>query len=77
MPATKLRRFYEAIPFGRRTDRAAYVTSIAAMPDAVDGSEWKEDAAFNAAEAILNDPDLKQIYSAAIKDGCAIVDRTM
>jgi hypothetical protein len=66
MPTTKLRRFYEAMPFGRRTDRLAYVTRIAAMPDAVDGSEWKEDAALNAAEAILEDPSLKQIYAAAM-----------
>lgn len=71
-----LRRFYEALPFGRRTDRAAYVTSIVKMPDATHGSEWKEDEAFNAAEAILADPGLKTVYSAAIKDGCAILDRS-
>jgi hypothetical protein len=73
---TKLRRFFEALSSGRSTGRIAYVTAIAAMPQAVDGAKWKEDAAFIAAEAILDDPHLKQIYATAIKDGCAIVDRT-
>ncbi|QDM18186.1 hypothetical protein [Tardiphaga sp. vice278] len=74
MPNTKLRRFFETLPRGERTDRVAYVTSIAKMPDAADGCDWKEDTSFNAAEAILQNPNLKTLYSTAIKDGCAVTD---
>lgn len=72
---TKLRKFIETLSNGT-VGRAAYVTIAAAMPPAVDRAAWKEDLAFNAADAILASPDLKAVYSAAIKSGCAMVDPT-
>ena len=69
----RLRRFYEKMPYGKRSSRLAYVISVAALPDARPDSEWTEDGTFQAADAILADPGLKAVYKAAIENGCAIV----
>lgn len=69
---TKLRKFVETLSNGV-AGRVAYVTVAAAMSPAAELATWKEDFTFNAAEAILAAPDLKAVYAAAIKDGCALV----
>ena len=67
----RLRRFYESAP-DSRTGRVVYATSTAALarwlPDAV----WIEDTKFNAGDAILADPSLKEVYKEAILHGCAM-----
>lgn len=69
-----LRRFYEALPFGHRTNRVAYVSKDTSLPTASAGAEWTEDKTFRPGEAILENQGLKDVYATAIKDGCAIVD---
>ena len=69
----RLRRFYEKMPYGRKSDRVAYVISVTALPEAIPDAEWTEDPTFNAAEAVLADPGLKTVYKTAIERGCAIV----
>ena len=67
----RLRRFYESAA-DSRTGRVVYATSTAALarwlPDAV----WIEDTKFNAGDAILADPSLKDTYKEAILHGCAM-----
>ena len=67
----RLRRFYEKVPYGRTSSRVAYATSRAALPEAAPEAEWTEDAAFNAGDAVLANPLLKEIYKEAILKGCA------
>jgi hypothetical protein len=67
----RLRRFYEKVSFGRTSSRVAYATSAAALPEASPRAEWAEDATFNAGDAILADPLLKDVYKQAILKGCA------
>jgi hypothetical protein len=67
----RLRRFYEKVPYGRTSSRVAYATSVAALPKSLSDAEWTEDAAFNAGDAILADPLLKEVYKEAILKGCA------
>ncbi len=69
----RLRRFYEKMPYGRQSNRIAFVTSITALPDAVADAEWTEDPNFNATAAVLADPDLKTIFKTALEKGCAVV----
>jgi hypothetical protein len=61
----RLRRFYEP-------GRVAYTTSAAALSISLPDAEWTEDTAFNAGEAILADPTLKDVYKEAILKGCAM-----
>jgi hypothetical protein len=67
----RLRRFYEKVPYGQTSSRVAYATSKTALPEPSQDAEWTEDAAFNAGEAILANPLLKEIYKEAILKGCA------
>jgi hypothetical protein len=68
---TKLRLFVEHLA-SSGVGRRAYVTITASMPAPIEGATWIEQPAFNAAEAILEHPDLKSLYSDAIKFGCAV-----
>ena len=67
----RVRRFYEKVPYGQTSSRAAYATSRAALPEPSPAAEWTEDAAFNAGDAILANPLLKEVYKEAILKGCA------
>jgi hypothetical protein len=68
----RLRRFYEKVPYGQTSSRVAYATSTAALSKSLPDGEWAEDTKFNAGEAILADPTLKDVYKEAILKGCAI-----
>jgi hypothetical protein len=52
--------------------RRAFVTIAAKMPAPADGAKWVEQIDFNAADAILSDPNLKATYQTAIVTGCAV-----
>ena len=69
----RLRRFFEKLPCGIKSSRAAYVIKISSLPEAMPDAEWTEDATFSAAEAVLSDPQLKSVYKTALEKGCAIV----
>jgi hypothetical protein len=49
-----------------------YATSRAALSKTQPGAEWSEDTKFNAGDAILADPTLKDVYKEAILKGCAV-----
>jgi hypothetical protein len=68
----RLPRFYEKVPYGRTSSWVAYVTNRAALPDALPDAEWTEDEAFNAGDAILANPLLKEVYREGILKGCAV-----
>jgi len=67
----RLRRFHEKVPFGQTASRVAYATSASALPDASPGGEWAQDLGFNAGDAILANPSLKDVYKEAILKGFA------
>jgi hypothetical protein len=67
----RLRRFYEKVPYGRTSSRVAYAINTAALPESLPDAEWAEDATFNAGDAILVNPLLKEVYKEAILKGCA------
>ena len=67
----RLRRFYENAP-DSQTGRVVYATSIAALARCLPDAVWIEDTKFNAGDAILADPSLKDVYRKAILHGCAI-----
>jgi hypothetical protein len=69
----RLRRFFEKMPYGRRSSRVAYAISVAALPEALPDAKWTEDLSFRAAETVLGDPRLKPVYLMALEKGCAVV----
>ena len=71
----RLRKLIESNEVGQRTGREAFVLRPETLPPAEAGFEWRDDETFNAAEAILDEPSLKAIFSAAIKNGHVILKR--
>lgn len=71
----RLRKLIEASASGERSGREAFVLRPDTLPASHAGFEWREDATFNPADAILDDPSLKATFSEAIKDGHAILTR--
>jgi hypothetical protein len=66
-----LRRFHEKVPYGRTSSRIAYATNAAALPVASPGAARAQDEIFNAGDAILANPLLKDVYTKAILKGRA------
>ena len=62
-----LKRYLEWMTRGRRTGRTAYVLREWDLPAPLPGAEWAADSKFNAAEELLNDPQLKATIAAALK----------
>ena len=48
----RLRKYFEALPYGKRTGRVAYVIDPSTMPKPSTGAEWAEEKSFNAANKI-------------------------
>ena len=70
----RLQKFVEQGPNGEPPGRAAYVLRLDTLPPASPGMSWQQLSSFNAAEEILEDPDLKNVFKVAIANGFAIVE---
>jgi hypothetical protein len=71
----RLRKLLE-ISHEERTGRTAYVLRQETLPDPAPGFKWVEDSSFNAAETVLVNAALKEVFMSAIGTGYAIVDQT-
>jgi hypothetical protein len=56
-----------------RTGRTAYVLKPETLPNPAAGYKWVEDTSFNAAETVLVDATLKDVFKSAIANGYSIV----
>jgi hypothetical protein len=70
-----LKKYVEWMSRGRKTDRVAYVLDEWDLPEPQAGAEWAADNAFNAAEEVLRDPSLGDVFKSAIDDGSVVVRR--
>jgi len=69
----RLQKFVEQGAYGERTGRTAYAFNASILPEATKGLDWRPVTGFSAADEILADPDLKQVFAAALKHGYALV----
>jgi len=67
-----LRKYVEWMSRGRRTERIAYVLKEWNLPKPLPGAEWQLDSKFNVADELLENPDLKEVFSEALKKGAAL-----
>jgi len=44
------------------------------LPETIPASEWALDSKFNAAQEILRDPAIKDVFKAAIRGGTKVVE---
>ncbi|MDH2341528.1 hypothetical protein [Bradyrhizobium sp. SSUT77] len=69
----RLQKFVERGGVGEGPGRAVYVIDLAKLPEPSRGFEWHVVGDFIPGEAILADPELKQVFEVALKRGCAVV----
>jgi hypothetical protein len=69
----RLQKFVELNAHGERSGQTAYAFNASVLPEPTRGLAWRPVAGFNAGDAVLNDPGLKQVFQTAIKQGYALV----
>jgi hypothetical protein len=70
---TELHKFVEKGQRGEEIGRAAYVFQSSSLPQPAEGMLWHPVRSFNAAEELLSDPSLGDVFKTAIENGCAVV----
>jgi hypothetical protein len=69
----RLQKFVEQDRNGEELGRTAYGFSRENLPPPGENLEWKAVPSFNAAEEVMEDPSLKDVFKAAIEESFAIV----
>lgn len=70
---TRLQRFIERGDGGETSGRVAYVLKPELLGPPQRNMQWKLYTSFNAAEEVLKEASLKDVYALALKHGLAIV----
>ena len=71
----RLQKFVEQGAYGERPGRTAYAFNATVLPEPKNGFDWPPVREFSAADEILSDAGLKEVFEAAIKHGYALVSR--
>lgn len=69
----RLQKFVEQGAYGERPGRTAYAFNASTLPEPKKGLDWRPVAEFSAADEILADASLKQVFEAALKYGYAVI----
>ena len=69
----RLQKFVEQGAKGEKPGRVAYVLRLESRPEADEGMTWQKVESFNAGDELLEYAGLKEVFSLAIKNGCALV----
>jgi hypothetical protein len=72
---TRIRKFVEALDFGRITNRVACAADVSALPAATKGAQWREDPSFDEQLEVSQHPDFRRVLEHSRKNGFATVDR--
>lgn len=70
----RLQKFVEQSANGYRSKRAAYAFDPGRLPPPGENLEWKAVPSFNAADEIMHDASLKDVFILAVGEGCAVVE---
>jgi hypothetical protein len=70
----RLQKFVEQGPYGEKPGRTAYAFGPGNLPEPSNGLQWKPVTPFSAADEVMRDAGLKDVFKAAIAKGCAIVE---
>jgi hypothetical protein len=69
----RLQKFFEQGAYGEKSGRVAYAFQASSLPEPVDGMTWQPAQSFNAADELLQDAGLKDVFKAAVAIGYAVV----
>jgi hypothetical protein len=65
----RLQKFVEQGAYGEKLGRTAYAFGPGNLPEPGAGLEWKP----VPADELIDNAGLKEVFKAALKDGCAVV----
>jgi hypothetical protein len=68
----RLQKFIEQGAYGEKSGRVAYVLRLDTLPDAIEGMTWQNVQPFSAADDLLENASLRDVFKAAIANGCAV-----
>ena len=69
----RLQKFVEQGAFGERPGRTAYAFNASVLPEPGKGLDWRPAKDFSAANEVMADANLRQVFEEAIKRGYAVV----
>jgi len=69
----RLQKFIEQGPYGEKSGRIAYAFSLNLLPDPHKGFRWQNASDFSAADELLKDEALKDVFKAALDVGYAVL----
>jgi hypothetical protein len=69
----RLQKFVERGAYGEKPWRTAYAFGPGNLPEPGAGLEWKPVTSFRPADELIDNAGLKEVFNAALKDGCAVV----
>jgi hypothetical protein len=72
----RLKKFIERRADGERSGRIAYAFDGSSLPQPAEGMDWRVAPSFSAANELLNDASLAEVFKAAIDRGYAVVTRS-
>jgi hypothetical protein len=58
------------------SSRVAYAMETSFLPTPTPGFEWREVKGFQPGDEILGDPELKEVFKAALENGFATVTKS-
>jgi hypothetical protein len=71
----RVKKYIEWMSRGQRSNRIAYVMNGRNLPTPLLGAEWQIDQGFSVADELLNDPELKAVFKAALENGAEVITR--
>jgi hypothetical protein len=69
----RLQKFVEQGPYGAKPGRTAYAFGPDNLPEPSTGLEWKPVTSFSAADELMENAGLKEVFKTALANGCAVV----
>jgi hypothetical protein len=72
---TPIRKFIEALDYGRVGNRSCYVERTSALPPSRPGSHWREDVLFDEARELARSTNFERVVQAARSGGYVLVER--
>jgi hypothetical protein len=74
MAATRVATIDRRDNVGEKPGRTAYAFGPDNLPEPGKGLDWKPEVPFSAADEVMRDAGLKDVFKVAIANGCAIVE---
>lgn len=69
----RLQKFVEQGASGERPGRTAYAFNASILPEPGKGLDWRPVSSFSAADELLENPGLKQVFETAVKHGFSVL----